>query len=170
LTDLRPYAPGDHEPVRALFIAVNRALAPPEMKDAFERYIEKSLTQEIDRIEAYYDAHDGCFMVAIREGRLAGMFGLERVGQDSMELRRMYVSADRRRMGIGQFMLGNAERLARSRGARLLLLSTSELQPAALALYRASGFTQTKVDIAMAATNKTVGSGIRRFHFEKSFS
>ena len=52
----------------------------------------------------------------------------------------MYVSADRRRMGIGQFMLGNAERLARSRGARL------------------------------AATNKTVGSGIRRFHFEKSLN
>ena len=167
MNELRPYRAADHARVRALFIAVNRTLAPPGMNDAFERYIERSLAEEIDRIEAYYTERDGCFMVAVRNGHFAGMFGLERVAPNTMELRRMYVAPDARRMGLGRFLLGNAERLAHARGARALVLSTSELQQEALALYRTSGFTQTKIDIALAASNKTVGSGIRRFHFEK---
>jgi GNAT superfamily N-acetyltransferase len=164
---LRPYAATDHAAVRDLFIAINRALAPPDMTEAFERYIDQSLTEEIDRIDAYYAQHDGCFIVAIREGHLAGMFGLEAAGSDAMELRRMYVAPAARRTGIARLMLNNAEHLAQARGARRLVLSTSELQQAALALYRATGFTETKSEVAVAATNKTVGAGIRRYHFEK---
>ena len=167
MIELRPYAGPDHAAVRALFIAVNRALAPPEMRDTFEHYIERSLAEEIDRIDAYYAEHEGRFMISVRNGQFVGMFGLEMSGPEGMELRRMYVAPGARRSGIGRFMLRHAENLAQSSGARRLVLNTTELQPEALALYRTSGFTQTKVDIALAATNKTVGSGIRRYHFEK---
>jgi ribosomal protein S18 acetylase RimI-like enzyme len=87
-----------------------------------------------------------------------------------MELRRNYVAPTLRRMGIGRFMLGNSEHLAQSRGARHLVLSTSELQREALALYGSSGFRETETDIADVATNKTVGSGPRRFYFRKSLN
>jgi GNAT superfamily N-acetyltransferase len=57
-----------------------------------------------------------------------------------MELRRMYVHFSTRRAGIGRQMLAFAEDECRRRNAFRLVLGTSELQDAALALYRASGY------------------------------
>ena len=48
-----------------------------------------------------------------------------------------------------------------------IVLSTSELQQAALAFYRGAGYEALGEELATAATNKTVGGGIRRFHFAK---
>jgi putative acetyltransferase len=47
------------------------------------------------------------------------------------------------------------------------VLSTSELQPAALELYRRAGYRLVQEVVAEQASNKTLGGGIRRFHFEK---
>jgi putative acetyltransferase len=49
-----------------------------------------------------------------------------------------------------------------------LTLSTSELQSEALALYRAAGYQLQKEEIAETASNKTLGGGIRRYHFDKT--
>ena len=51
---IRPFADDDVPQVRALFITVNRLLSPPDLRDAFEAYIERALAEEIDRISAYY--------------------------------------------------------------------------------------------------------------------
>ena len=64
-------------------------------------------------------------------------------------------------------MLEHAERVCRDAGYDALVLSTSELLRAALQLYRTSGFELVREEVATAAGNKTVGSGLRRFHFEK---
>jgi len=61
---IRPFVEADAPQVRALFIAVNRLLAPPDLRDAFEAYITRSLAEEIDRIEVYYGAREGGFWVA----------------------------------------------------------------------------------------------------------
>jgi hypothetical protein len=74
---IRRYAEGDHAAVRALFIAVNRALAPPDLRAAFEDYITRSLEEEIDRLADYYAGKQGAFFVAYESETLAGMFGLE---------------------------------------------------------------------------------------------
>jgi putative acetyltransferase len=79
----------------------------------------------------------------------------------------MYVTPAARRKGVARTMLTHAEHVCRETGCDKLVLSTSELQPAALALYRASGFELVREEVAQARTNKTVGSGLRRFHFEK---
>jgi putative acetyltransferase len=65
-------------------------------------------------------------------------------------------------------MLQYAEAECRSRGAVRLELSTSELQDAALALYRAAGYVLMREEVADASSNKTVGAGIHRYYFEKS--
>jgi GNAT superfamily N-acetyltransferase len=150
-----------------LFVLVNRQLAPPDGRAAFEVYIARSLTEEIGRISDYYRERGGGFWVAVRDGAVAGMFGLERAAGDAMELRRMYVDPAVRRAGIARSMLSFAEDECRRFGARRLELSTSELQPAALALYRRSGYRLVREEVAEAASNKTVGGGIRRFYFEK---
>ena len=51
-----------------------------------------------------------------------------------------------------------------------MILSTAELQGEALGLYRGAGYRLVREEIAAASTNKTVGGGIRRYHFEKLLS
>jgi GNAT superfamily N-acetyltransferase len=164
---IRPFQDADSESVRALFIRVNRLLAPPHMRDAFEAYIARSLSEEIDRIAPYYAERNGGFWVAIRDNEILGMFGLETTGPAILELRRMYVAPSARRTGIARAMLQLAENECRRRNARKLELSTSELQPAALELYRRTGYRQVREVVAEQASNKTLGGGIRRYHFEK---
>jgi putative acetyltransferase len=153
--------------VRELFIAVNRLLSPPQMRDAFEAYIARSLAEEMDRVAAYYGERGGGFWVALREDKVVGMFGLEPAAPDAMELRRMYVGPAARRAGIARLMLQFAEAECRRRDMRRLELSTSELQPAALELYRRAGFRLLGEAIAGQPSHKTVGGGVRRFYFEK---
>ncbi|HEX3994593.1 MAG TPA: GNAT family N-acetyltransferase [Acetobacteraceae bacterium] len=97
---IRPFVEEDAGQVRELFVVVNRLLAPPHMQDAFEAYIGRSLSEEVDRIIAYYGERDGGFRVALRDNAIVGMFGIERIAPDAMELRRMYVDPSVRRGGI----------------------------------------------------------------------
>jgi GNAT superfamily N-acetyltransferase len=165
---IRPFVEADAPQVRALFIAVNRLLAPPDLRDAFEAYITRSLAEEIDRIDVYYGAREGGFWVAHRGDLLVGTFGLERAEGHAMELRRMYVDPAARRAGIAREMLQFAEEECRRRDIQRLELSTSELQHAALALYRQAGYLLLREEVAETASNKTVGGGIRRYYFTKT--
>jgi GNAT superfamily N-acetyltransferase len=167
---IRRFEERDAAPVRALFVEVNRELAPEAMREAFEAYIARSLAEEIGRIEAYYAERRGSFWVAEEDGALLGMFGLEEVDRHTAELRRMYVAATARRRGAGRMLLERAEREGVHAGYNRLILSTSELQGAALQLYRRSGYRLVREEVATTASNKTVGGGLRRFHFEKRLS
>jgi len=165
---IRPFQEEDDaSEVRELFIIVNRLLSPPYMRDAFEAYIARSLTEEMDRVAAYYGERGGGFWVALREEKVVGMFGLEPAAPDAMELRRMYVDPSARRSGIGRLMLRFAEAECRRFNMRRLELSTSELQPAARELYRRAGYRLLHEVVAEQASNKTLGGGIRRYYFEK---
>jgi putative acetyltransferase len=164
---IRRYAGVDHAAVRDLFVRVNRELASPDMRAAFEDYIVRALQDEIDRLSDYYAGKQGAFFVAMDGATLVGMFGLEGLGTPSAELRRMYVEQAHRGSGLARAMLAHAEQACRDSGTPLLTLSTSELQQAALAFYRKSGYALVREETAAAQTNKTVGGNIRRFYFEK---
>jgi GNAT superfamily N-acetyltransferase len=164
---IRPFVEHDAAHVRELFITVNRLLSPPDLRDAFEVYIEHALAEEIDRISAYYGERDGCFWVAVTGDKVVGAFGLERTSDDAMELRRMYVDPSARRRGIARRMLQFAEDECRSRNVSRLELSTAEIQQAALALYRNAGYRLVREETVEALSNKTVGSGVHRYYLEK---
>jgi putative acetyltransferase len=164
---IRFYEAQDQTAVRDLFIQINRELAPAHMKEQFEAYIALSLREEIDRIPAYYAASRGAsFWVAVDGNGLVGNFGLEPV-EAGLELRRMYVDPCARRQGLGRRMLAYAECVAWQQGHSSIVLSTSELQTAAIGLYRAAGYHLIREEVATTATNRTVGSGLRRYHFDK---
>jgi GNAT superfamily N-acetyltransferase len=165
---MRPFTERDAAQVRQLFITVNRLLSPPDLGDAFEAYIERALTEEIDRIPAYYGERDGGFWVAVKRDKVVGTFGLERASDDAMELRRMYVDPSARRRGIARRMLRLAEDECRRRNVSRLQLSTAEIQQAALALYRNAGYRSVREETVAGLSNKTVGSGILRYYLEKT--
>jgi RimJ/RimL family protein N-acetyltransferase len=122
--------------------------------------------EEIDRIPAYYGERDGGFWVAVRGDKVVGTFGLERGSDEAMELRRMYVNPSARRQGIAPQMLQFAEDECRRRRVKRLELGTAEIQQAALALYGNAGYRLVRVETVEALSNKTVGSGIRRYYPE----
>jgi GNAT superfamily N-acetyltransferase len=128
---IRRYRDGDHAAVRDLFISINRELATPALREAFESYMAVSLRDEIDRLADYYAERQGAFFVVDDGDKLPGVFGIERLGTTSAELRRMYVDAAYRRRGLARVMLAFAEQACRDAGTRVLTLSTSELQQAA---------------------------------------
>jgi putative acetyltransferase len=82
----------------------------------------------------------------------------------------MYVAAHSRRRGLARAMLEQAEQVCCREGWDRIVLSTSELQQPAFALYRAVGYRFIREEIATAQTNKTVGGRLRRYHFEKRLS
>ncbi|MET4151917.1 GNAT superfamily N-acetyltransferase [Bradyrhizobium sp. RT9b] len=164
---IRAFLLADAAAVRELFIQVNRLLAPAHLAEAFEGYITRSLAEEIDRLADYYSDRSGGFWVAVDDDEIVGMFGLEASGEQAMELRRMYVAPGARRRGIARKMLAFAEEECRRRNRLQLQLSTSEIQQDALALYRNAGYENVREEIADAASNKTLGGGIRRYHFTK---
>jgi len=168
MLQIRRYRSTDHATIRELFILVNRELAPSHLHEAFKAYIALSLREEIDCIAEYYDEGRGrSFWVAVIDNVLAGCFGLEPTVQGAIEIRRMYVQPLYRRQGVATAMLRHAEAVCQERGTIKLLLSTSELQCAALGLYSSAGYRLLGEEHAVVASNKTVGHGIRRFHFEK---
>jgi GNAT superfamily N-acetyltransferase len=71
----------------------------------------------------------------------------------------------RRRQGIARRMLQFAEDECRRRRIKRLELSTAEIQYAAIAL--SEGYRLVRQETAETASNKAVGSGIRRSYFEK---
>jgi len=165
---IRRFSERDAAQVRELFITVNTLLSTPDLRDAFEAYIERALAEEIDRIPAYYGEHAGSFWVAVKDDKVVGMFGLEGTSDGAMELRRMYVDPAARRQGIARQMLQSAEDECRRQRVTRLTLSTSEIQVAALALYKNAGYSLLGEETADVASNKTIGSGIRRYYFEKA--
>lgn len=165
--EIRPFKADDAAQVRDLFIRINRQLAPPHMQQVFEDYIKLSLRDEVDQIESYYGRKLGGFWVATDGPDFVGMFGLEPAAGDAMELRRMYVAPEARRRGVAKKMLTFAEDECRRRQRPRMDLSTSELQVDALSLYRNAGFQLVREVVAVAASNKTLGGGIRRFYFTK---
>jgi GNAT superfamily N-acetyltransferase len=165
---IRAYEDADHAGVVDLFIRINRELAPPQMRERFEQYIQTSIDGEMSRLnEVFSEAKRNAFWVVETGDEIMGMFGIECRSNESTELRRMYLDRRHRGRGIAQRMLECAETRARDLGFAKLILSTAEVQEAAIAFYRKSGYSLVRTERADTMSTKTVGAGLTRFHFEK---
>jgi GNAT superfamily N-acetyltransferase len=103
---------------------------------------------------------NGLFLVATLDGDPVATGGWRRLGiaddaaepggdtgdtgDTVAEIKRMYVAARARRRGLGRLMLAELERTAAAAGLHRLVLNTGPEQPAAIAMYLSSGYTDTK--------------------------
>jgi GNAT superfamily N-acetyltransferase len=89
----------------------------------------------------WFDDPDGCFLVARLDGEPAGCAGICRCeGEQTAELRRMYVAPGARRIGIARALMNELEQTARELGYATLRLETGPEQPEAVHLYETGGF------------------------------
>ena len=165
---IRDYRQADHDQVAALWTRINRELAPADLREQFEQYIAGPLADELGRLQDVFAAakRNGFWVVTLRD-EIIGTFGIESRGRDTTELRRMYLDRRHRGTGIAQRMLEYAESRARALGFSTMILSTAEIQRAALRFYRKNGYRLVKTEVAETMSVRTVGGGLKRFHFEK---
>jgi GNAT superfamily N-acetyltransferase len=142
-----------------------RSMAPGT--DVMGRSGESIQFRTYDEQDIFSAARRNAFWVVESGGQIVGTFGIERRGNDATELRRMYLELRARGQGIATHMLQCAESRAREFGFAKIILSTAEVQKAAIAFYKKSGFRTVRTEIATAMTTATVGGGLTRFYFEK---
>lgn len=85
-------------------------------------------------------APDGVWLVAYVDGEAVGCGGLQRLGTEVAEIRRIYLDERARGRGIGRALLGHLEEHARTLGYERVRLTTGDSQPEALGLFRATGY------------------------------
>jgi GNAT superfamily N-acetyltransferase len=168
----RPYKASDFEAVADLWTRVNRELAPAGMEALFEQYIATTIEGELSRLsDIFSPERRNAFRVAEEaEGsrRIVATFGIESHGSDTTELRRMYIDAPWRGRGLAQRMLHAAEAIAREFGFSRMIVSTADVQRAALRFYTKSGFKHIRSEVAESMTVKQAGGGLLRHYFEKA--
>jgi GNAT superfamily N-acetyltransferase len=120
---------------------VTRPLTDAQAKELVERYggWEGAGSEPAPEL---FDDPDGYFLVARLNGSPVGCAGICRCeGEQTAELRRMYVAPEARRLGIARALMTALEEKARELGYQTLRLETGPEQPEAVRLYETSGFT-----------------------------
>ena len=82
----------------------------------------------------------GAFLVVYQGAEAVGCGALRLIDPETAEIKRMYVSPAVRGQGLGRRLVAALEAEARGLGVRRLVLETGIRQTAAMALYRATGF------------------------------
>ena len=95
----------------------------------------------LDDAGASMNPPHGCFLVADRDGRVVGCGGLQRVDVSTVEIKRMWVDASVRGVGLGKRLLARLEAEAVALGAERVVLDTNRVLTQAIAMYTSAGYT-----------------------------
>lgn len=136
---LRPATNADREQVKDLVYTVLAEYGlkhDPDTTDA-----------DLKDIEQFYLARGGAFRVLEAEnGAIIGAYGLYPMGEESCELRKMYLRRDYRGQGLGRRLLDDALAEARRLGFKSVVLETASVLKEAIALYESYGFVPYQPD------------------------
>src|SRR5437870_11182568 len=125
----------------------------PEHAEGFRSLVSETLREfgfepdpELDPDLADPQAVYVAVWVACSGNDVVGSVALREVGDDVLELKRMYLRPSQRGRGLGKRLLATALDRARQDGARVVRLDTSERMEAARHLYEAHGFRRVPGD------------------------
>lgn len=101
---------------------------------------------DLEDLQAAYAQRGGVFRVVTDgDGRIVGCGGFrplsgDAVGENAVELRKMYLLPEWRGRGLGRRLLEDLITRARTAGHRRMVLDTAAVMTDAIALYKRSGF------------------------------
>jgi putative acetyltransferase len=96
---------------------------------------------DLEDLELSYSRRGGTFEVAVGpNGELLGCVGLYPLEMETVELRKMYLRADARGLGLGRRLLAHALDVAHDRGYGTVVLQTASVLERAVSMYRRAGF------------------------------
>jgi len=82
----------------------------------------------------------GAVVLGRVEGRPVGCAGLRPLGEGTLELKHFFLAPEVRGRGLGRVLLAGVEEVARTLGARRIVLDTAAPLLEAAALYRSAGY------------------------------
>lgn len=138
-------------PVRPAFVLADADPRDPEARTCLGRYyaeLAQRFTQGFDvSLSCDPDADDmmpprGLFLLARADGQAVGCAGLKRRDATEAEVKRVWVAPEVRGQGLARRLMAEIEGRARMMGISRLLLDTNSELTEALALYRATGWSQ----------------------------
>ena len=116
-------------------------LAVSLVAEVQQEYVRRYGGQDETPVDpAQFAPPQGAFLVAHVGATAIGCAGLRRHGDDTVEVKRMFVRAEHRRRGYARRLLKALEDLAREQGFRRVVLETGLAQPEAIALYASAGY------------------------------
>ncbi len=102
-------------------------------------------TGALDAGAASMGAPHGVFLVATAsDGTIVGCGGVQRCGETTAEVKRMWIDADWRGAGIGRRLLGELEQFAAVVGYTEVMLDTNATLTEAIAMYESAGYRPTE--------------------------
>jgi DNA-binding MarR family transcriptional regulator/GNAT superfamily N-acetyltransferase len=113
-----------------------------ELDERFEEGFEERRSSVADASELTPPA--GRFLVGRIDGRPVACGGLKRVGAETAYLKRMWVDASWRGLGLGRRVLEALERTAAAMGCRVVQLETNRALDEAVRLYRSAGYREVE--------------------------
>jgi GNAT superfamily N-acetyltransferase len=87
-----------------------------------------------------YRPPDGAFLVMRVDDETIGCGGLQRVDDRTAEVKRMWIDARWRGLGLGRRLLARLEDQARELGRTRVVLDTNEMLTEAIAMYERAGY------------------------------
>ncbi len=102
----------------------------------------KAFQEQLSNLPDGFAPPDGRLLVAIYQGRAAGCVALRKLSDGVCEMKRLYVRAKFRRLGIGKALAQAIIEQARGIGYTRMRLDTVASMKAARALYVSLGFKQ----------------------------
>jgi len=128
MTSITPERP-DTADAQALIAELESELAPLYPSESRHGYsVEKLLREGV------------AFFLIRQDGTPAGCGGVQLVGTEYAEVKRMYVRPQFRGLGLAQLMLDHVADYVQSQGVHVLWLETGIHQRAAIRLYEQMGF------------------------------
>jgi DNA-binding MarR family transcriptional regulator/GNAT superfamily N-acetyltransferase len=113
-----------------------------ELDRRFDGGFEAALSNAPD-VGGFRPPH-GLFVVATLHGEPVGCGGLRFHGKRTVDLKRMWVSASVRGLGLGRRLLAELEATAVAAGARTVRLETNRALTEAIAMYRSAGYVEVE--------------------------
>ena len=103
----------------------------------------QDFSSELANLDTMYAAPAGRLLLASGDGQIVGCVGVRRWSESACEMKRLYVRAIARGLGVGRRLAEAAIGAARELGYEAMLLDTLTTMAAAQDLYRSLGFRET---------------------------
>jgi GNAT superfamily N-acetyltransferase len=112
-----------------------------ERRYGFRLPVQEAVDRDLEEIEKFAPPN-GRLVLALDGDDAIGTAAMRRIGQETAEIKRMFVDPSRRRAGAGRAMLDAIISAALDAGYARVRLDSPDFMTAAHALYRSEGFAE----------------------------
>lgn len=142
-SEIGPARPDDFPAIRALcdgFLDWCRSRYGENAWFVDRYYTPEKWAALLDSLPHIHAAPDGAILVARQNEQVVGCVMMQRIDQNTCEMKRMFIGPGGRGQGLGRRLAAGIIRLAAENGYATMRLDTGRNHDEALALYRSLGF------------------------------